>query len=226
MWHLRAQRTLAPRFLNEVNEARRGPAQSMGGSHHNEQANRFQKLVEPHFDRLFRLAGRLTGTRTDAEDLVQETLTRLFADADSLAAVVDLGPYLSRVLYNRFVDEHRARQRRPLTLVGDDDEKFEQPDEAADPAGLSEADGQSARLGRALARLSDEHRQLVLLHDAEGYTLRELEALTGTKIGTLKSRLSRARARLRELLWDMDDRSEADSGKKKEPFSSDRRVNG
>jgi RNA polymerase sigma-70 factor (ECF subfamily) len=198
----------------------------MGGPHDNEQANRFQKLVEPHFDRLFRLAVRLTGTRTDAEDLVQETLTRLFADMARLETVVDPGPYLNRVLYNRFVDDHRARKRRPLSLVGDDEGQLDQPDEAADPARLSEAQGQSGRLAGALARLSDEHRQLVLMHDAEGYTLRELEALTDTPIGTLKSRLSRARARLRELLWDMDDRSGAEVKKKREPFSANRRVNG
>ena len=176
--------------------------------HSDEQANRFQQLVEPHFDRLFRLAVRLTGTRTDAEDLVQETLTRLYPqfqkDEDSLAAISDLGPYLGRVLYNRFVDEHRARKRRPLTLVGDNSE-LDQADPEADPARHSAADSDSDRLQQALARLSDEHRQLVLLHDAEGYTLKELEAITGITTGTLKSRLSRARARLRDLLWDLDE---------------------
>lgn len=198
----------------------------MGGPHPQEKANRFQKLVEPHFERLYRLAARLTGTRTDAEDLVQETLTRLFADADKLSGITDLGPYLSRVLYNRFVDEHRARKRRPLTLVGDHDDLLEQADDSVDPDTLSEADAKSARLSRALARLSDEHRRLVLLHDAEGYTLRELEAMTGTTTGTLKSRLSRARARLRELLRDLDEGVPAEKREKTEPFSSEQRVNG
>ncbi len=191
----------------------------------NQRANRFQKLVEPHFERLYRLAVRLTGSRADAEDLVQETLTRLYPDTDSLTAVTDLGPYLSRVLYNRFVDDHRAAKRRPLTLVGQS-RQFECPDESTDPARQSETDSQSARLARALARLSDEHRQLVLLHDAEGYSLRELEAITGTAIGTLKSRLSRARARLRDLLWDLDARADPEGGKKMEPISPERRVNG
>lgn len=197
----------------------------MAGLHSEEKANRFQKLVEPHFERLFRLAVRLTGNRTDAEDLVQETLTRLYPDAASLDSVIDLGPYLSRVLYNRFVDDHRARKRRPLTLVGDN-ELLEQPDDGADPARHREADSQSVRLTQALARLSDEHRQLVLLHDAEGYSLKELEAITGTTIGTLKSRLSRARARLRDLLWDLDERPDSESQKKGEPISANRRVNG
>ena len=175
----------------------------MGGPHPQEQANRFQKLVEPHFERLFRLALRLTGGRADAEDLVQETLTRLYPDADNLAAVADLGPYLGRVLYNRFVDQHRAAKRRPLTLVGDN-EQLDRPDQSADPAIHSEAESRALQLNQALARLSEAHRQLVLLHDVEGYSLKEIEAITGTTIGTLKSRLSRARGRLRDLLRDLE----------------------
>ena len=56
------------------------------------------------------------------------------------------------------------------------------------------------RLDTALAQLSDEHRQVVLLHDTEGYKLAEIQDLTGNPIGTVKSRLHRARARLREIL--------------------------
>ena len=55
-------------------------------------------------------------------------------------------------------------------------------------------------LDNALAQLSDDHRVVVLLHDTEGYKLSEIEELTGIPIGTVKSRLHRARARLREIL--------------------------
>ena len=56
------------------------------------------------------------------------------------------------------------------------------------------------QLDRALATLSDEHRLVVLLHDAEGYKLEEIHQITGAPLGTIKSRLPRDRARLRELL--------------------------
>ena len=56
------------------------------------------------------------------------------------------------------------------------------------------------RLERALGQLSEEHRLVVLLHDSEGYKLKEIQDLTGDPVGTVKSRLHRARARLRELL--------------------------
>jgi len=55
-------------------------------------------------------------------------------------------------------------------------------------------------IGKALAELSDKHRLVVLLHDTEGYKLTEIQDITGDPLGTLKSRLHRARARLRELL--------------------------
>ncbi len=202
-------------------------------------AAKFSKLIEPQFDRLFRLAQRLTGNRPDAEDLLQETLTRLYADVDALDHVDDPAPYLRRVLYNRFVDQHRARARRPLTLV-DDDSVLDRvaPASEANPDSLDDAARRRERLERALARLSETHRVLVLLHDAEGYTLRELEAMTGTPTGTLKSRLSRARARLRELLWeDRGDQAppagDGETGhrpaaeqKEREPFGPDRRAEG
>ncbi|MEJ2087480.1 MAG: RNA polymerase sigma factor [Gammaproteobacteria bacterium] len=195
----------------------------------------FSKQIEPHFDRLFRLAYRLTGSRSDAEDLLQDVMIQLYEQRDALAAVTDLSPWLSRVLYTRFVDNHRARQRRPLTLVGDDEDALGVTD-TTDPAAMASAGENAARLERALARLSDDHRVLVLMHDAEGYTLAEIADITDTPVGTLKSRLSRARARIRELLWDVSEAPDAAAAqpasaqqaavKKMEPFSAPRRVGG
>ena len=165
---------------------------------------RFTQLIEPHFQRLFRLACRLTGAKADAEDLIQDLLTRLYADSSALEAATDPGPYLARSLYNRFIDSRRTAARRPLTLVGDPAElDIHAAADGTDPAFMVEAARRAARRSRA-ARLSDEHRLLVVLHDAEGYTLRELQAITDITTGTLKSRLSRARARLRELLKNLD----------------------
>lgn len=69
-----------------------------------------------------------------------------------------------------------------------------------DPVRDNERREQILALDSALAALSDEHRIVVLLHDTEGYKLDEIQKLTGTPIGTIKSRLHRARARLKEIL--------------------------
>lgn len=181
-------------------------------------------MIEPHFDRLFRLACRLTGSKSDAEDLIQEVVTRLFADPRPLEEAADPGPYLSRVLYHRFVDDRRAAARRPLTLIGHASalDVHAAPGNL-EPELLDDAARTGLRLEQALARLSEDHRRLVLLHDAEGYTLTELATITGTPIGTLKSRLSRARARLRDLLWDFRKPHVPTSA---EPFPPRRRVGG
>jgi RNA polymerase sigma-70 factor (ECF subfamily) len=163
----------------------------------------FERIVRPHLDRLYRLAWRLAGSRAEAEDLFQELLIRAFDKLDDLVGIDQPGPWLSRVMYNLFVDERRrfARQRMRLVdegaLAGDGLEGLPGP---GDPAHDRERYDKFLRLDRALKQLSDEHRVVVLLHDTEGYKLSEIEELTGVPVGTVKSRLHRARARLREIL--------------------------
>jgi RNA polymerase sigma-70 factor (ECF subfamily) len=160
---------------------------------------RFTKVMSPYLPALYRLAYRLTSRRGDAEDLLQDVLTKLFERSAELSSIRDLEPYIRRVLYNHFVDDRRRYGRQPLRLVsgGGIPETLASPD---DPAADAEAAETRRRLSRALDRLSEDHRIVVVLADVEGHSLPEIEALTDVPIGTLKSRLSRARARLRELL--------------------------
>ena len=163
----------------------------------------FEKLVQPHFDRLWRLAFRLTGRRAEAEDLFQELLIKAFGKLDDLVRIDEPGSWLSRVMYNLFIDEQRrfARMRMHVVeegfLPGDGLEGLSGSD---DPARDNERLEKLQRLDKALAQLSDEHRIIVLLHDTEGYKLTEIQELMGVPVGTVKSRLHRARARLREIL--------------------------
>lgn len=163
----------------------------------------FERIVRPHFDRLYRLAWRLTGRKAEAEDLFQELLIKAFGKLDDLVHIEEPGSWLSRVMYNLFVDERRRFARQRMHTV---DEGSLSGDGMAglpggsDPAHDNQRLEKLQRLDAALAQLSDEHRQIVLLHDTEGYKLREIQELTGTPIGTVKSRLHRARARLREIL--------------------------
>ncbi len=163
----------------------------------------FEHLVRPHFDRLFRLAWRLAGSKADAEDLFQELLIKAFGKLDELVNIDQPGPWLCRVMYNLYVDDRRrfARQRIHTVeeghLPGDGLAGLPGPD---DPVYNNQRIEQLQRLDKALAQLSDEHRLVVLLHDTEGYKLTEIQDLTGVPVGTVKSRLHRARARLRDIL--------------------------
>ena len=163
----------------------------------------FEKLVRPHFDRLYRLAWRLTGQKAEAEDLFQELLIKAYGKLDDLVKIDEPGSWLSRVMYNLFIDERRRFARRRMHTV-------EEGEMAGDGlAGLPGTENPALdherlerlqKLDAALSKLSDEHRMIVLLHDTEGYKLTEIQKLIGVPIGTIKSRLHRARARLREIL--------------------------
>ena len=163
----------------------------------------FEKLVRPHFDRLFRLAWRLTGQKAEAEDLFQELLIKAYGKLDDLVKIDEPGSWLSRVMYNLFIDERRRFARRRMHTVeegemaGDGIAGLPGPD---DPAFDQERYERITKLDSALSQLSDEHRLIVLLHDTEGYKLTEIQELIGIPVGTVKSRLHRARNRLREIL--------------------------
>ena len=163
----------------------------------------FERLVRPHFDRLYRLAWRLAGAKPEAEDLFQELLIKSFGKVDELVEIDEPGSWLCRVMYNLFIDERRRFARHRMHTV---DEGHLPGEGLADLPGADDPVHDSQRLetlrqlDKALAQLSDDHRIVVLLHDTEGYKLTEIEELTGTPVGTVKSRLHRARARLREIL--------------------------
>ncbi len=78
----------------------------------------FDRIVRPHFDRLYRLAWRLAGAREEAEDLFQEVLIKAFGKLDQLLRIEEPGSWLARMMYNLFVDRHRrySRQREKVPL--------------------------------------------------------------------------------------------------------------
>jgi RNA polymerase sigma-70 factor (ECF subfamily) len=168
-----------------------------------DQSHVFERLVRPHFDRLYRLAWRLTGAKPEAEDLFQELLVKAYGLIGELVEIEEPGSWLCRVMYNLFVDQHRRFSRQRMHLV----EEGHLPGDGIagiagdlDPVADSERIDRIQRLDAALSKLNEEQRIIVLLHDTEGYKLAEIAELTGAPEGTIKSRLHRARARLRQIL--------------------------
>jgi RNA polymerase sigma-70 factor (ECF subfamily) len=159
----------------------------------------FEHLVSPHVDHLYHLAYRFTNNTHDAEDLVQDLLIKLFPRLPEIRDIERLRPWLDRVLYRLFIDRLRQNQRRPA-LDGDEID----PDELArsdnDPELDLEQNLTQERLQTAYSKLNEDHRALLAMHDIEGYTLLELESMLDAPIGTLKSRLHRARKQLRKNL--------------------------
>ncbi len=170
------------------------------------EATAFEARVRPHLQALYRVAYRLTKRREDAEDLVQDLLTKLYGRRQELDGVEHLRSWLLRVMYRLFIDQHRQHARSPLHLadapVGEDsgDPLAQLATTENDPQTDAEQAASTLVLLQAIERLSTDHQRVLALHDVEGYTLEEIQIMIDCPIGTLKSRLHRARARLRELL--------------------------
>jgi RNA polymerase sigma-70 factor (ECF subfamily) len=158
-------------------------------------------------DALHNLARYLTGNDTDAEDLVQETYARALANLGRFAPGTNLKAWLFRILRNTFISGYRRRRSDP-TVGGLDTVA---PSSATDAAGAGwvHADVELDRLRkvvaeeieRALMSLTEDARTVILL-DLEGLTEAEVGEVLGCPVGTVKSRLSRARAALRQRLRD------------------------
>jgi RNA polymerase sigma-70 factor (ECF subfamily) len=164
------------------------------------------KAALEHVDALFRLARHLTGSDADAEDLVQETFARALGSGQARDPGGPLRAWLFRILRNAYIDAYRRARSSPVRpSIGDDD-----PPEAADSSfeplrGDEELERLRSVVAEdieaALASLSIDARTVVLL-DLEGFTETELAEVLGCSVGTVKSRLSRARTALRDRLRD------------------------
>ncbi|HXK17141.1 MAG TPA: sigma-70 family RNA polymerase sigma factor [Polyangiaceae bacterium] len=158
-----------------------------------------------HADALFRLAYHLSGNEADAEDLVQEAYARAFGAAAQFEAGSNLKAWLFRILRNLYIDLYRRARKSPIS-GGLDDEG--DAGVAASPELLRD-DQELDRLRSvvvedieaALLTLSPDARTVVLL-DLEGLTETELAGVLGCPVGTIKSRLLRARQALRQRLKD------------------------
>ncbi|MBZ2188969.1 RNA polymerase sigma factor [Alcanivorax sp. JB21] len=166
----------------------------------------FEMLLGPCLPGLYRVARRFTENSHDAEDLLQTVLLKLYPRLDELAGIEKLMPWLTKVLLREFIDDQR-RQNRWLRVVQPEHEientlsfqtALETVQEAPDQ--LLDESRTARKVRTALDSLSTDHRVLVIMHDMEGYALEELSGILDLPMGTVKSRLHRARARLRELL--------------------------
>jgi RNA polymerase sigma-70 factor (ECF subfamily) len=158
-----------------------------------------------HADVLYRLALHLARHPADAEDLVQETFARALRAWGGFDGGTDLRAWLLRILRNTFLDRERHARRHPE----DGDLEEVEPDVTGAGAAWLRGDREPEQLrglvaeevGAALAELPEAARTLILL-DLEGLSEKELALVAGCAVGTVKSRLWRARARLRDRLAD------------------------
>jgi RNA polymerase sigma-70 factor, ECF subfamily len=168
----------------------------------------FSILVKRHEDRLFAMALRMTGNRADALDATQDAFVAAFRRARSFRGDSAFGTWLYRIGINATQD--LLRKRRHETLKDDVEDAKQTAGDAGGRRREGREDSISDRVddavvarvdvARALASLQDEYREAVVMHDLGGVPYEEIAQLTNAPIGTVKSRISRGRRRLAELL--------------------------
>jgi RNA polymerase sigma-70 factor (ECF subfamily) len=152
-----------------------------------------------HLDALYGFALSLTRNPPDAEDLVQETYVRAYRFAHRFTPGTHLRAWLFQILRNTFLTFYR-REVRELAIL--DKEGSDGLEESWDVASPPVPVGAAHDLGRALGELSEEFRSVLLLADHEGLALGEIAEVLDIPVGTVKSRLFRARRLLRRRLAD------------------------
>jgi RNA polymerase sigma-70 factor (ECF subfamily) len=163
-----------------------------------EERARFERAILPHLDAAYNLARWLTRNDHDAEDVVQEACLRAhqffggFHGADGRA-------WLLTVVRNTcYTWLGRNRPRTPATTF--DEQKHTTADPAMSPPSLAERGEDRELLRQALERLPPEYREVIVLRELEGLSYREIAGIAGIPLGTVMSRLARARERLHEAL--------------------------
>jgi len=169
---------------------------------------RFERDALPHLARMYPTALRLTGNRADADDLVQETCTRAYASFSQFQPGTNAKAWLYRILTNTFLSSLRKRQREPPPGAASGLTDRQLARAFVPSSGLRPADAEvldqlpDPVITGALRQLPADFRTAVYLADVEGYAYKEVAGLMGIPVGTLRSRLYRARRQLRGLLQD------------------------
>jgi len=157
----------------------------------------WDEIVERHSDRVYRLAYRLTGNRPDAEDLTQEVFVRVFRSLDTYSPGTFAG-WLHRITTNLFLDQARRRQRIRFDALSDERASRLTSGSSPDDAYVDQRFDDD--IERALQELPPDFRAAVVLCDVEGLSYEEIAQILGAKLGTVRSRIHRGRAMLRDAL--------------------------
>lgn len=162
----------------------------------NEQRAEFERLVMPHLDAAYSLARWLAGNDQDARDIVQEACLRAFRFVASCRSS-DGRPWLLTIVRNTAYSW--LKKNRPSSIVSIDDAAFGEIEDESRAAGVFHG-ADTAALRAALEALPSEFREAIVLRELEGLSYKEIAEVADVPIGTVMSRLARARRQLQDVL--------------------------
>jgi RNA polymerase sigma factor (sigma-70 family) len=166
----------------------------------------FEKEFMPHIDSMYNFAFRLTNDEDDANDLVQDTYLKAFRFINSFSQGTNAKAWLFRILKNSFINDFRKKSKEPAKVDYQDVETTYNSEEDAETNQTVDLRAETVQdligdeIANALNSLPVDFRTVIILCDVEGFTYEEMAKILDIPIGTVRSRLHRARMLLKEKL--------------------------
>ena len=161
----------------------------------------FEQLVQPHEKMMYALAYRMCQNTEDAKDCLQDSMLRIFKALPNFRGDSALSTWFYRIVANTCLDSHRRKKvRRAESLEALNEAGWNPTDSAPGPQQMAENASLKAALSRGIQNLPPEIRSAVVLRDVQGFSYEEISEVLEINIGTVKSRISRGREKLRNFL--------------------------
>lgn len=176
----------------------------------NNDLSAFEELVRLYQNKVYALCTHLAGNHVDAQDLAQEAFIRAYRAMGSFRNEADFGTWLHRITVNVWLNLKRKKNGQPPVSLdepyrGDDGGEIQREvaTEDGDPLQALEEKEFRGLVRVALGSLSEEHRAVLVLREIEGYSYEEVSRMLGCSLGTVKSRLSRAREAMKRKMTEL-----------------------
>ncbi len=167
----------------------------------------FEQLIADYQKRIFSIAYRLAGNIAEAEDMTQEVLIKVFKNLNKFEGKSKFSTWLYRVATNTCLDQSKRNRRYAAYSIDQELETedgsivSEIADEAPTPEEAAERRVMREAIHAAIAKLGDEHKKVIVLRDIQGFSYEEIARILQCSVGTVKSRINRARAQLKKILF-------------------------
>jgi RNA polymerase sigma-70 factor, ECF subfamily len=166
----------------------------------------YEILVQRYKNPLTNYVYRFLGDYEACADIVQETMIKVYRNKDSYKSIAKFSTWIYTIAGNLARTEYQRRKRRNIFSIssyGEDDETFDIPDESARPDVITDSGIKDEIIQKALLKVSDSYREMVILRDIQDMSYEEIAEVTGITVGTVKSRINRGRNQLQKLLKDI-----------------------
>lgn len=161
----------------------------------------FNRLMEMHEKRMYAVALRMFGNREDAQDSLQEAMLRVYRSIGGFKGQSSFGTWVYRITMNTCLDEiRRKKNKQSASLDNMLDQGWAPTDEGASPEKRVMQQEMRKSIAQSIQELPEDMRSAIIMRDVHGYSYEEIADTLNVNVGTIKSRISRGREKLREKL--------------------------